>query len=320
VASPTDLAAEILAHGVVAALVVQVVIRRVPVRAPVARLAFRTCVLVLPLVLPFMLRWLAPCRGTEAFTDLALFSTARWNRLAIAGVGLRDLGLLVAALLGIVLLVPDLLHLLAARRLDLRAERTPLPADHPVVTAFTALVDDTVPVMGAPPTRVDIVETPARLLHCHGAWRPAIVASRGVVDGLPRDQLRAAVVHEVAHIARHDVLRGWVLLVLRLVQWFNPVAQLFGRRAAQEMEWEADRVAATVTGTPLALARALIWSVRGRDAQFLGVLGRGRASIIEERCRRLLDYDPDTDAVAPRMAPAMTGLVAALATLLFFVI
>jgi Zn-dependent protease with chaperone function len=166
---------------------------------------------------------------------------------------------------------------------------------------------------------VDVVETPARLLHCHGAWRPGLVASRGVVDGLPRDQLRTAVVHEVAHIVRHDVLRGWGLLALRLAQWFNPVAQLFGRRATQEMEWEADRVAATVTGAPLGLARALIWSVRGRDAQFLGVLGRGRAGVIEERCRRLLDYDPDIDAVAPHVAPAVAGLVAGLATLLFFV-
>lgn len=322
-ASPTDLAdlaAEVLAHGVVAALVAQLVIRRLPLHAPRARVAFRTCVLVLPLVLPLVLRVLAPFRGGDAFADLALFSTARWNRVTLGGVGLRDLGLMAAALLGGVLLVPDLLRVLAARRLDRRAERSPLPAHHPAAAAIGALVGEFVPLLGAPPTRVDVVESAFPLLHCHGIARPAIVVSRGVVESLPDDQLRAAVAHEVAHVARHDVLRGWMLLALRVLQWFNPVAQLFGRRATQEMEWEADRVATTLTRAPLAIARALLWSVRTRDAEFLGVLARGRATVIEERCRRLLDYDGGTGADDAPAGSAVAGLAAVLSVLLFFVV
>lgn len=322
-APPTDLAdlaAEILAHGVVAALVAQLVIRRLPLTAPRARVAFRTCVLVLPLVLPLVLRAVAPCRGSDVFADLALFSTARWNRVTLAGVGLRDLGLMAAAALGIVLLVPDLLRVLAAWRLDLRAERSPLPPAHPAAAAVSALVREFVPILGAPPTRVDVVESTFPLLHCHGIARPAIVVSRSVVEALPDDQLRAAVAHEVAHVARHDVLRGWMLLALRVLQWFNPVAQLFGRRATQEMEWEADRVAAGATRAPLAIARALLWSVRTRDAQFLGVLARGRAAVIEERCRRLLDYDGGTGPSDAPVGPAVAALGAALSVLLFFVV
>lgn len=322
-APPTDLvdlAAEVLAHGVVAALVAQLVIRRLPLHAPRARVAFRTCVLVLPLVLPLALHALAPFRSGDAFADLALFSTARWNRVTVGGVGLRDVGLMGAALLGVVLLVPDVLRVIAAWRFDLRTERSPLPPAHPAATAIATLVEEFVPALGAPPTRVDVVESAFPLLHCHGMARPAIVASRGVVEGLPHDQLRAAVAHEVAHVTRHDVLRGWMLLTLRVLQWFNPVAQLFGRRATQEMEWEADRVAAAVTRAPLSIARALLWSVRTRDAQFLGVLARGRAAVIEERCQRLLDYDGGIGPADTPVGPAVTGLAAALSVLLFFVV
>jgi Zn-dependent protease with chaperone function len=165
-----------------------------------------------------------------------------------------------------------------------------------------------------------VFETPAAVLHYHGVSSPTIVAARGIADRLPADQLRAAIAHELAHVRRRDVVHGWILLALRLGQWFNPVAQVVGRRAVQEMEWEADRVAAQVTGEPLAIARALVSTARARDTEFLGLLGRSRISAVEERCQRLLALDPEAPTASrTSWTPELALTALGLGVLLFFV-
>jgi len=320
VPAATDLLAQLLAHGVVAATVVQLLIRRLPITAPALRLQYRVFALALPLVLAPTLLALAPFRHDEWFGDLAVFTSARWQRFTVAGIGLRDLGVWTFALLGLLLLLPDVVRLFVYWQRDRTADREHVPADDVAVVRLRGEVADVARQMGVEPPRLLVFETPAAVLHYHGIASPTIVAARGIAERLPPDQLRAAIAHELAHVRRHDVAHSWILLALRLGQWFNPVAQVVGRRAVQEMEWEADRVAARVTGDPLAIARALVSTARARDTEFLGLLGRSRISAVEERCQRLLALDPEVSAssrTSSKPELALTGL--GLGVLLFFV-
>jgi len=320
VASATELAAQAALYGIVSAVVVETLIRRLPVPAPGDRFRYRLCTLILPVALPPLFGALAPLRATEAFADLALFSTSRWQRLAVAGVGLRDLGLAVLGVLGAALVLRDIwrdaLHWWRDRR-ALRPRGTHRGAADPD-PVLQAEVEGLARRMGIATPRLLLLDTDAAILHCRGVRRPTVMVARGVVDRLAPDQLRGALAHELAHVRHRDVERGWLLALLRAVQWFNPVAQLVARRAALEVEWRADAEAAAVTAQPLALARALLTCVRGRDTEFLGLLGRGRVAALEQRCRRLLDGVPARQGRADAWSLTMVG--AGLSVLLFFVV
>jgi Zn-dependent protease with chaperone function len=320
VTGATDLVAEMLAHGVVASSAVQILIRRLPVASPAARHDWRVWALALPVLLPPLFDVLAPFRRDEWFGDLALFWTPRWTHLVVFGLPVREIGLALLAGAGLVLLAPDVRRLAAGAIRGRREARRLLAPGHPAAAALRREVAVLASSLGIRAPEVGLVDGPRPVLHCRGVVGPMIVAARTAVERLPPDELRAVVAHELAHVRRHDVLRGWVLLALRVVQWFNPVAQIAARRAVQEAEWEADRVAARATGHPLAVARALIRSVRGRDTEFLGLLGSSRIASIEERCQRLLALQRDGD-LAPGGSPVQLAFViAALSAMLFFIV
>ena len=47
-------------------------------------------------------------------------------------------------------------------------------------------------------------------------------------------RLRAVLLHELAHVRRHDCLVHWVAQIARAIHWFNPLAWIASRRAAME--------------------------------------------------------------------------------------
>jgi hypothetical protein len=150
-----------------------------------------------------------------------------------------------------------------------------------------------------------------------------LLVSAGLFERLDEGELRAAVAHELSHVRRHDVLASWVMLALRVVQAFNPVAQVLGRSLAWETELRADADAARWTGRPATLASALLKVFGTPSPLVLGGLSlsarlqRARTFGIETRCRLLL-APPEEPGTTP--GPFLLGATAlGLATLLFFV-
>ena len=116
-------------------------------------------------------------------------------------------------------------------------------------------------------------------------WRaPRIHVTTGMLDALPERELLAVVAHELAHIAHRDALvmtavGGPSVYVLRSVRqmlsddWFRGtiaavvfsyfilpaiVLGLLSRIVSRHRELAADRSAALITGSPAALASALV--------------------------------------------------------------
>jgi Zn-dependent protease with chaperone function len=309
-----DLAAEALAHGVVATFVVELVIRLVPVEAPAARFHYRLAALAAPLVAPVGFALAAPFRGAPWFMDATLFSSVRWQAFRLGPIGVRDAALAAGLAAGAVLLGRDLVRLLRHVRDERRHEAAAARLDPPPTAR--AIVEELSDTLGIRTPALLVVDHDAHDLHCRGWRRPLVVVSKTTLGALEADELRAALAHELAHIAHRDVLRAWVLLALRALQVFNPLAQAVGRRAAHELEWRADDRAAALTGAPLALARGLIRAARGRRDDFLGISGRGRFRALEVRCRRLLSTSPAPDAACRAEASLLWG---GLLALLFFV-
>lgn len=310
-----DLLVEASLHGVVAALAVELLIRRLPVGDLRTREQLRVAVLVLPLVSVPVLLALAPQRLEPAAADWLLFSSARWNALRPWDVPVRDSLFVVFALLGLLLLSRDAVrhvsHALWARR-----EQHETGEASAWLAGVEAQLNDVARRGGPPAVPLRACAGRGPVLAARGFLRPHVVVSHALASRLRPEGLRAALAHEMSHVVHRDVLRNALLEGLRVLQWFNPVAQVLARRVAQEREWRADDDAVRWTGNPTALARALIESARAQGGDFLGVLGRARIDALSARCHRLLEPPALAATMTPRESAAVAAALGALVFML----
>ncbi len=85
----------------------------------------------------------------------------------------------------------------------------------------------------------DSISAPAIL-----GWRhPKILLPRALSASLPRHQLRAVLLHELAHYRAFDQPLHWLFTFVRIIHWFNPIAYLTVRQWLHFRELAADEAA-----------------------------------------------------------------------------
>ena len=77
----------------------------------------------------------------------------------------------------------------------------------------------------------------------HGWLRPMLLLPEGFLESFPREQVRYAVLHELAHLRRSDVLINWLATAAAALHWFNPFVRLAVARLAEERELACDALA-----------------------------------------------------------------------------
>jgi beta-lactamase regulating signal transducer with metallopeptidase domain len=135
--------------------------------------------------------------------------------------------------------------------------------------------------------------------------RGEVVVPARALGELARDEQRALLAHELAHLARRDPHWLAALGVVERVFWFQPLLRAASRRAGAAAELCCDEAAARWTGAGVALARCLA-SVAGwvgaRAPERVAVAMAARGSALVERVERLL---------APQRARAFEGALCA---------
>jgi len=63
-----------------------------------------------------------------------------------------------------------------------------------------------------------------------GWWRPVLLVPVGFLSGLPPAQVEAVLLHELAHIRRHDVLVARLQAVCETLLFFHPATWWISRR------------------------------------------------------------------------------------------
>jgi Zn-dependent protease with chaperone function len=323
-----ELLRQLLVHGLIAAVVVQALLRAWRLGDPDQRLRLRLLGLLLPLAVTPAFLWIAPFRGELPFRDEAvLLDTQRYPELRLSGLPLHEWAVLLLGAAGVALLLRDVVPLLLER----------LPRGQPTLSeapeALRAAIAEIASEMGlAEPPRLRVQDARQPALLCSGLRHPTLVVSRGTLELLDEDELRAGLAHELAHVARRDPLLGWVLMGLRVLLATNPAGQLLGRAALRDIEMRADDLAAAVTKRPLALASGLVKVFRSSTALSLplagwpipaldgaaGALTRLRAEALAGRCRRLIDQ-PVARCLRFE-AVHLTAAAAGLAGILFLVV
>lgn len=80
-----------------------------------------------------------------------------------------------------------------------------------------------------------------------GWARPTIILPRWLMQE-PAGKIEAVILHELAHVRRHDVLFNWVLVGMRALHWMNPLAWLAVKDCLGERELVRDEMALAALG------------------------------------------------------------------------
>lgn len=102
----------------------------------------------------------------------------------------------------------------------------------------------------------DKVNSPALF----GFIRPRLLLPKGMLETLSREELRYVFLHELAHLKRHDIYIGWLISLLQVLHWFNPLIWLafYRVRADRELACDALVLARTQSGQAKDYGRTIV--------------------------------------------------------------
>jgi len=209
----------------------------------------------------------------------------RWLGLELLGTHPVMGGLvLVFAITSLVFLFQELIPILRHASESGNPEKAVNKVDFPEDPAIRAAMETLPAVPG-----VFVVEDDDFLIYSTSGKGAAVYVSSSLVRTLAKGELRSAVAHEISHVvrSRHPMLVGAYLL--RALMFFNPVALMEFRRAAQEEEKVCDEFAVSVTRDRRALVQALrkLYLPPEAPPPPRGPRTRKTAREIEERSHRL---------------------------------
>jgi Zn-dependent protease with chaperone function len=144
-------------------------------------------------------------------------------------------------------LVPILRHTYESKGHGIPGERA---EEHPL----TDLAWKDLPVEK---TEVFVLQDDGVALFSTTGKKGSIYLSSGLLHVLDREQLRAAVAHEFAHVMRSRQPLLVILFLFRILLFSNPIVLMEFRRIVQEDEKICDDFAVSLTRNPNALAGAL---------------------------------------------------------------
>lgn len=94
-----------------------------------------------------------------------------------------------------------------------------------------------------------------------GFFRPILLLPLSLVSGVPSEDLKVILLHELTHIRRHDYLVNFFQMVIEALLFFNPCAWWINRQIRLEREACCDAVAVKSGGQAVRYAELLIqWS------------------------------------------------------------
>ena len=165
--------------------------------------------------------------------------------------------------------------------------------------------------------RLDITR-PVRLLERDGRCMPMTWGAFRPIVLLPSDsvswsasRLRAVLLHELAHVKRHDYLTQLVARVACAVYWFNPLAWVAARELHKERELACDDLVLNHGSRASEYAEHLLdvaRSLRTTPLLTVATVCMARRSQLRGRLQAVLDATRRRVAVTPKVAIPATAV------------
>jgi TonB family protein len=90
-----------------------------------------------------------------------------------------------------------------------------------------------------------------------GWLKPVILLPASMLSGLSSSQLEMLLLHELAHIRRHDYLVNFIQTLVALLLFFHPAVQWISKQMRNEREYCSDDIAVQYCGDAIAYAHTL---------------------------------------------------------------
>ncbi len=124
-----------------------------------------------------------------------------------------------------------------------------------------------------------------------GWLRPVVLVPVGALGGLPAEHMEALLLHELAHIRRHDYLMNILQSVAESLLFYHPAVWWVSGHIRTERELCCDDVAVSISGDAVTYARALAQLESYRPAHLNTALAANGGSL-RNRIARLLGRPP----------------------------
>lgn len=143
-----------------------------------------------------------------------------------------------------------------------------------------------------------------------GFLRPVVILPFSIVSGVPKECLEAILLHELAHIRRHDYLVNLLQSAVEVVLFYHPAVWWIGKELRQIREECADRLAADLGSGPIGYAKALTLVEEFRTQGIAPAIGADGGSLLV-RIKRLFGMQQPESVCSGRNAAWFTALGAA---------
>jgi len=160
------------------------------------------------------------------------------------------------------------------------------------------------------------MEHPGRQMPMTWGFRPVILLPQGS-EHWPEARLRLVLLHELAHIKRHDFHARLLTRLTCALYWFNPLVWCLARRIAAEQEKASDDLVLKCGASPADYVEQVLEMVsqlRTNRVAAYHAVGLGQASSLAQRLRAVLD---ENRSRAPLTTKALVLTSIALASILF---
>ncbi len=161
----------------------------------------------------------------------------------------------------------------------------------------------------SPPVRLlvsGLLQAPAAI----GWLRPIVLVPAGALTGLPPAQMEALLVHELAHIRRHDYLVHMVQSAVEAILFYHPAVWWISGHLRAERELCCDDIAVSITGDAVVYARAL--AEFGSTGWIQPTVMAANSGSLAARIARLLGQSSTADRISSSPGSAAALLVLAI--------
>lgn len=315
-------------HSFIGILVIERALQIWKVRNPVVQLRYRLMTIIMPVAMLPLYQIINTDRGSLIFRqEQAILNMHRWLTIDLWDVlPVRMIFIAILLITSAVFFVQEILPIL--RDMLARArERMPATGNPPPhLQALTERLSERLDIP-APP--VSVVDDDTPFIFASGAQNHAVVVSSGLLRMFSEEQLEIAIAHELAHVSRRSNAVNWMIFLIRVLMFFNPIALIVFRRIVQDDEHICDDITVSLTGKPQMLADILKVFYRsytelkpsvsgGISAMHEGFMDFGSSLLIKERITRLEEHHGGMGEPFSRIRFAAT--IGSIAALNYFVV
>jgi bla regulator protein BlaR1 len=152
----------------------------------------------------------------------------------------------------------------------------------------------------------DLISSPVTI----GFLKPIILMPIAAINNLTVKQVEAVLLHELAHIRRHDYFINLLINFIRTILYFNPFVKLFAKTIEREREKSCDEIVMQFQYDPHGYASALLVLEKNNFMrQTMAVAASGQRNDLLHRIEKILGIEKRKTPDFKKLGGLLAGLV-----------